>query len=121
MSNATRTQPEVGMGATYGIGSDSYPYTIVSVELDKAGQPVKIKVRGCDYRATPNSNYYGNQEYTYTEREDAPVETWKWDAKNTKWRRTTTNESGRVVWAGPARGAGSLFVGERRARQNPSF
>ena len=56
-----------------------------------------------------------------TEREGAPTETWKWDAKNARWRRTTINENGRLVWAGPVRGVGSLFVGERRAKQDPSF
>jgi len=121
MSTATRIQPEVGMGATYSIGSDSYPYTVVSVVLGKDGQPSIIKVRGCDYRATADSNYYGRQEYTYTEREDAPAETWKWDAKNTRWRRAMKNHNGRLVWSGPARGAGHLYIGERRAKSDPSF
>ena len=121
MSTETRTKPEVGMGATYSIGSDSYPYTVVSVGLGKDGQPSTVEVRGCDYRATANSNFYGNQEYTYTEREGAAVEVWKWDAKNDRWRRTTKNDNGRQVWAGPARGSGHLYIGERRARFNPSL
>ena len=121
MSTETRIQPEVGMGATYGIGGDRYPYTIVSVVPGKSGQPEKIVVRSNDYLATEKSEFYGRQEYTYTEREDAPTETWKWDAKNARWRRITMNENGRMVWAGPARGAGSLFIGERIARFDPSF
>lgn len=121
MSTATRVQPEVGMGATYSIGGDSYPYTIVSVVNGKDGQPSIIEVRACDYQAAADSNFYGQQKYTYTEREGGPVKAWKWDAKNNCWRSVTKRENGRLVWSGPARGAGHLSVGERRAKFDPHF
>lgn len=64
IDRTTKLDIFVGMGATYSIGSDSYPLTVVAVEGVKGKR--KITCTYDNYRATKNSDYYGHQSYLYT-------------------------------------------------------
>lgn len=122
MSGQTFTQPEVGMGVTEGVGSDCYPYTITKVTTSKSGV-VTIELRRCDAKATADSDYYGKQEYTYSEREDDMWrDTWRWDARSESWRRLVEKyEGGPLVYSCPPRRGSRIHLGSRRYYQNPSF
>ena len=51
--------PEVGGLATYGIGSDSYPYTVI--EVSASGHTVVLQERSS--KPTKDSDYFGDQRY----------------------------------------------------------
>lgn len=51
----------VGDGVTMNIGSDRYPATVIAVS--KSGR--KVTVQHDTATATEDSNYYGDQSYTY--------------------------------------------------------
>lgn len=100
------TVPEIGMGATMPVGSDRYPYTIVSVSDNKK----IIVVQADDYTATKDSDYYSNQKYTYASNPKAEMETFK------------LRKNGAYVREGESMDRGSrLWIGERRAYSDPSF
>lgn len=96
--------PEVGMGATYGIGSDCYPYTIVEVK-----SRTTILVRADDYQRTDNNGYGGHQEYDYYPNPEAGLET------------VTLRKNGRWVKKGYSMnsGCGNVYIGYRRAYYDP--
>ena len=58
----TSIDPEVGMGATGGFGSDCYPFTVVWVSADKK----KIEVTHDTHTPAPGCDYYTNQIFNYT-------------------------------------------------------
>lgn len=120
MAGQTFVQPEVGMGATENVGSDRYPYTVTKVTTSKTGV-VTIEVRRCNHHAEPDSNYYGEQKYTYTEREDdMSRDIWKWDARSSQWRRLVEGrEGGPLVYACAARYGSRLHLGARRYYSDP--
>ena len=95
----------VGMGATYCVGSDCYPYTVVEVINQK-----KIVVTSDMYKATDKSEYYGSQDYTYTSNPDGHrmVLTLR---KNGRW----------IPQGSPMRGSCGFTIGYRRAYRDPSF
>lgn len=62
--------PEVGMGATMGVGSDSYPYTIVQVS--KTGKSFKM-VRDIA-TAVSGSGHDGSAVYEYARDPSATIE-----------------------------------------------
>lgn len=98
--------PEVGMGATYGIGSDSYAYTIVEVSENKR----TVKVQADEAKAQEGSDYYGDQKYDYTPNPKARIRTF------------TLRKSGRYYEKGCEMGrGGSLTIGFRRTYRDPSF
>ena len=98
--------PTVGMGATVGIGSDCYPYTIVSVSENLK----TVIIQKDNYKPAKGYEYYGNQVYEFTPNETGSIEVW------------TLRNHGRYVRKGDKKGDGYyLTIGERRAYSDPSF
>lgn len=60
MSTVQEYQPIVGDGATYRIGSDCYPYTIVEVV-----SPRKVMVQRDEYRRTDKNGISEAQTYSF--------------------------------------------------------
>jgi len=58
----------IGDGATYFVGSDRYPYTIV--EISKTGKTVKVQRDNAK-----NTVAWPDQEWKFTANPDAPIET----------------------------------------------
>lgn len=100
-----QVKPEVGMGVTFCIGSDRYPYTISRVVSDR-----QIEVQEDDYYPAPNHNYFGGQSYIYS-RNPFGIASMITLRKNGRWIKTgeTMNSSG--FWR----------IGVRDAYQDPSF
>ena len=100
--------PEVGMGATYEIGSDCYPYTIVEVINEKT-----IVVQEDKYEADSSDgkyDYYSNQKYTYKPNLDASKKVY------------TLRKNGCWIKKGEKmRNWGILHIGHRNAYSDPSF
>lgn len=97
---------EKGMGATVGIGSDCYPYTIVEVSPDYK----TIKMQRDHYEPAAGYDYYGSQVYNYTPDPNASVEVW------------TKRNNGRYVRKGEKKDSGYyLSIGVRKAYSDPSF
>ncbi len=94
--------PEVGMGITYSVGSDSYPGTISRVSA--SGKTFWFKKD--DFRARKDSNYYGNQKWIYLPDPEAQEEKVTRSKRTGKWRR---------------QGGGHVYVGERETYQDPHF
>ena len=107
-------KPEVGMGVTMSIGSDSYPYEIVEIIDEK-----HLAVRRLDYKAKPNSDYFGHQEYEYFSREDSPLTYLMF--RNNRWREQMKDN----VTGKPTRRLGSKWehwsIGRAVAYFDPSF
>lgn len=98
--------PEIGMGATMPVGSDRYPYTIISVSENKK----TIVAQRDNYTATKDSDYYSNQKYTYASNPNAELEIF------------TLRKNGAYVLDGENLHRGMrLWIGERRAYSDPSF
>jgi len=93
----------VGTPATIGIGSDSYPATVVGIS--KSGRT--IEVQNDNYQRTDSNGYGGNQEYSYAPNPDAPIHKYSL-RKDGRFRLVGSN------WGG-------IGFGERRAYQDPSF
>lgn len=100
-------EPQIGMGATLGVGSDRYPYTIVEVSKSKK----RIGVRRDNYtRLDGRGPYTENQEYEYHQTQGAAEEYY------------TLRENGRWVREGESmRGGSSMGIGQRRYYQDPHF
>lgn len=97
--------PEVGMGATMVVGSDCYPYTIIEV-----CSPRQIIVQADQYRRKDKRGpFTEQQEYNYTPNPQAPKQVFTL-RKNASWHRLGESMKGC-----------SLFIGHRRAYQDPSF
>ena len=97
------TTPEVGMGCTMGIGSDSYAGTII--EVSRTGHRVVVQ---CDKATrTDNNGMSGSQEYQYEPNPNGRTEVF------------TRRRNGRYL----ARGTTYhyLALGYRRQYQDPSF
>lgn len=102
----TQVQPEVGMGVTQSIGSDSYPYTII--EVKHGGKTLVIQ--SDDYKRTDNNGYGGHQEYEY-----APN-------PNGSTHEITLRKTGRYKRKGESLHGGYNYgIGFRRAYQDPHF
>lgn len=95
-----------GMGATVGIGSDCYPYTIVNVSPDYK----TIEIQADEATPADGFEYYGNQVYNFTPNTNAPIEVW------------TLRNHGKYVRKGNKKGRGfHLTIGSRRKYSDPSF
>jgi DNA-binding beta-propeller fold protein YncE len=97
--------PEVGMGVTYRIGSDCYPYSIIAVSASKK----TIFVTRDDFRLVSGSEETGNAVYKYTTRTDLGPDV------------VTLRKDGRWRLQGEKKGSGIYVIGERRAYNDPSF
>lgn len=94
--------PTVGMGATAGIGSDSYPYTVVEVR-----SPKTIVVQADSYKPAEHHDYYANQEYVYSPNPDAGKEVYTL-RKDGRWRKKGSQYQ-------------TLTLGFRRHYHDPHF
>lgn len=97
--------PKVGDGATLGVGSDCYPYTVVYVSHDGK----EISVQEDMATPTPDCNHFGNQSYTYTSRTNGPITNF------------SLRKDGRYHAIGQPMKSAALSVGSRRFYQDPSF
>lgn len=95
--------PEVGMGVTYHIGSDSYPGTITKVSPSKK---VFWYKRDNFYRTKNTDLQTENQTFVYTTNPKAKEE------------RAFLNKRG--VWKA-TKNVGYLTLGQREAYLDPSF
>ena len=111
MSKSIPESVKVGDGASAGFGSDSYPYTVI--EVNPTGKT--IVVQNDSAHATKDSEYYGNQDYTYSRNTTSPKVTYTW-----RKRHGCYYPKGCTA---PRRGGGSggLYIGERRYYQDPSY
>ena len=90
-------KPEVGMGATYGIGSDCYPVTII--EVSPSGH--QIKLQHDKFELTDRGAVSGTQVYDYAPNPDADVKVF------------TRRQDGEYREKG--KNFGYLIVGKRKA------
>lgn len=93
---------QVGQGATYSIGSDRYPYTVVQVVSDR-----KIVVQRDDYRRTDTNGFSESQTYEYTPNPNAG-KTVLTKRKNGRWHEQ-----------GQSMNSGGYHIGSRQAYQDP--
>ena len=99
-------EPVVGMPATIGIGSDSYPALVTRVS--DSGKTISVvKVR---YKPTPGHNYFGNQKYEYSEEPEGAEQVWTF-RKNGRWYPKGSS----------VRSGYGLCLGFRRAYSDPHF
>lgn len=99
-------KPEVGMGATQGVGSDAYPYTII--EVSPNGKT--IKVQSDKHTPAEGYDYYSNQVYNYHQNPNGEIITY------------TLRKNGRYHAQGePIRGGRALVVGRRCYKHDPHF
>ena len=68
MAQSKTVLPIIGMGVTFGIGGDSYPYTVVAVADDYSW----MDITSDSYTAAPGCEYYGNQTYMYSSNMNDP-------------------------------------------------
>lgn len=98
--------PVVGMGATEGIGSDSYPYTII--EVRRNGK--ELVLQGDSYHRTDKNGFSENQTYLYSPNPDGRIVVVTL-RKNGKYKRKGSDMSSSYRYS----------FGHRRAYQDPSF
>jgi hypothetical protein len=97
---------EKGMGATVGIGSDRYPYTVIEVSPNYK----TIKIQKDSYKPADGYNYFGNQVYEFIPDPNGPIEVW------------TLRKHGRYVRKGNKQGNGFyLTIGNKQAYSDPGF
>lgn len=103
----TKIAPEVGMGASHGYGSDSYPYTIVKVS--PSGK--KVTVQRDEVMVLEGT--FTSAQMTYTTLPDPTAAEEEFSLRsNGRWHR--------VGCPVGIREAG-LIIGTRRYYQDPSF
>ena len=95
---------KVGDGATYCVGSDCYPYTIIEIISEK-----KLVVQA-DNSKMVGGSYYGEQEYEYTPNPDGGKFTITL-RKNGRW----------IPVGGNSRSDCGFSVGHRRKYRDPHF
>jgi hypothetical protein len=109
------TKPVPGMGATQGVGSDRYPYTVdwVSPNLRR------VVLRRCEFERTDDAGpFTENQHYRFFEETD----TLERARLSGEGRVYTLRKNGRYVMQGqPMRGGSSFTLGHRDAYRDPSF
>lgn len=101
--------PEVGMGATLGVGSDAYPYTIHKVSDDFK----KIWISEDRHEVIGGPYPYGaNIPYSYSNVNQND---------DTKWILFTLRKNGRYIRKGATINDRALQIGHRQYYQDPSF
>lgn len=101
--------PEVGMGATLGVGSDAYPYTIHKVSDDLK----KIWVSADEHDIVGGPYKYGEtSNYTYSNHNEN---------NETRWTLFTLRKNGRYIRKGATINDRALQIGHRVYYQDPSF
>lgn len=97
-------KPEVGMGATFGVGSDRYPYTVIQVTNDR-----KVVLQADHYKLIGGSSQSENQIYEYTPDPFGTVVI------------ATLRVNGRWVRKGQDKHSPGFYIGDRRAYRDPCF
>lgn len=100
-----KIEVQVGDGATYHIGSDRYPYTVVGILTTK-----RLKVRQDNARRTDNNGFSEIQTWEYSPNENGPEEVITL-RKNGLWYRLGS----------PGKGSGFFTIGKRAMYQDPHF
>lgn len=95
---------KVGQGATFRIGSDRYPYTVVEVSSE-----TRVVVQADHYRRTDNNGNSEVQTYDYTPNDSAHLIVVTRRRDNV-WRKQ-----------GDTKGGGVFSFHGRNAYQDPSF
>lgn len=93
---------KVGQGATYHVGSDRYPYTVIRVLSDR-----RVEVQADNYRRTDTNGISESQTYEYTPNPEGRIVVVS-RRKNGAWKEVGQD------------GCGFSFRG-RNAYQDPSF
>lgn len=100
--------PVVGMGATWAVGTDRYPYRVVRVSED--GKRVWVKQVECK-RIDQRGPYTENQEYDYG-----------YIIEGTPEREFSLRSDGHWIEKGEDRKSGCpLYLGYMNAYRDPSF
>jgi hypothetical protein len=95
---------KVGDGATKGVGSDRYPYTIVEIL-----SPKRVVLQPDDYYRTDKNGFSEMQTYEFTPNPEA-------------YRIIVTlRKNGRWYQLGQTMGGSRFSLGHRDAYQDPSF
>lgn len=101
----TAIEPTLGMGVTYGIGSDRYPYTIIKIVSSR-----KIVIQADRAIRIDKNGLPGPQVYEYHQDSNAAT------------RTLTLRKNGRWVLEGdPIKSSGCYTLGQRQAYTDPSF
>ena len=90
-------------GATLGVGSDRYPYTILT-RTER-----KITAQKDSFRAAPGSDYFGEQKWDITPNPNAEIETF------------TLRKNGKWIKVGDSMKGCRLNPGNRSAYKDPCF
>jgi hypothetical protein len=101
--------PVVGMGASSGFGSDSYPYTVVGV----SGCGKKVWVTEDSHEPAEGFNYFSNQVYTYESNMTKNM--------NEAQCFTLRSNGDWVVDGSGIKYGRKLYLGHRRYYQDPHF
>lgn len=96
------SEPEIGIGVTYGIGSDRYVGTIIRVSESKK----TIWFRDDESKLISGSEWTGDAKYNHTLRKQGEVRKAMFRSKTNSWK---------VV------GLYSLIIGQRNFYTDPSF
>jgi hypothetical protein len=98
---------KVGDGATYGIGSDRYPFTVVEIKSETT-----IIVTADNYRRIDKNGVSESQQYEYTP-----------DPNGCRITVTRRKQGDDYVWRkqGDGKGGGVFAFHGRNAYQDPSF
>lgn len=106
MATATATAPGIAVSdaATIHVGSDRYAATVI------AATPASVTVQEDSYEATPDSDYFGNQEYTYTRNPDGRTMTF-----------TRRKNGGYILKGADIRANFYVTFGDRSTYFDPSF
>ena len=132
MINSNNDLLKVNQPATYSIGSDSYPLTVIEVKGEVGKRQVTL--RGCNATATKNSDYYNHQRYLYTENpygelhyikeqhlirkiEGCDDEFFKQEPREIYRECAKNPRTGRLVLAS----CGTITVGVRNKHRDPHF
>lgn len=95
---------QVGEPATYGIGSDCYPYEVVKVS--ESGKTIHL--RALSYRVVEGSSFDGSAKYEYESNPDGSI------------MKATLRKDGRYRRVG-CTNYGGVFIGHARAYRDPHF
>jgi hypothetical protein len=100
-------QVEIGMGCSFGAGSDSYPATIVAIENNGK----TIYVTNDSHTPKEGFDYYSNQVYDYSTNWDAPRTCYTLRKNNRYIRKGAKMKD---YWCG-------IGIGIRRHYHDPHF
>ena len=104
-----------GAGATLGVGTDRYPYTIVEVRHNKRGDIIGVIAQRDDYRVVEGSSHDGSAEYEFTPNPDATEE--HFTKRKDKAGRGSFVRKGCTLKSG----VGRLSITGRSAYRDPHF